>query len=53
MLVAKAVPVTDETALIESFALRVQLICRQLQLVQQTIASYEKHIAQAYAAHPD
>jgi transposase len=52
-LVEKAVPVTDETALIESFALRVQLICRQLQLVQQTIHSYEKQIASAYAAHPD
>jgi transposase len=52
-LVAKAVPVTDETALIESFALRVQLICRQLQLVQQTLRSYEQQIASAYAAHPD
>ena len=52
-LAAKAVPVTDEPALIESFALRVQLICRQLQLVVQTIASYDQQIAQAYAAHPD
>jgi transposase len=52
-LVAKAVPVTDETALIESFVLRVQLICRQLQLVQQTITHYEKQIASAYAVHPD
>ncbi len=52
-LVEKAVPVTDETALIQSFVLRVQLICRQLQLVQQTITLYEKQIASAYAAHPD
>ena len=52
-LVAKAVPVTDETALIASFALRVQLICRQLQLVQQTLANFEPQIASAYAAHPD
>jgi transposase len=52
-LVEKAVPVTDETALIESFVLRVQLICRQLQLVQQTITHYEQQIASAYAAHPD
>ena len=52
-LVQKAVPVTDETALIESFALRVQLICRQLQLVQQTLTHYEKQIVSAYAAHPD
>ena len=52
-LVAKAVPVTDETALIESFVLRVQLICRQLQLVQQTLAEFDQQIAAAYAAHPD
>jgi transposase len=52
-LVQKAVPVTDETALIDSFALRVQLICRQLQLVTRTIADYDRQIAQAYAAHPD
>ena len=52
-LVEKAVPVTDETALIESFALRVELICRQLQLVQQTLTHYEKEIAAAYGAHPD
>ena len=52
-LVQKAVPVTDQTALIESFVLRVQLIARQLQLVQQTIADYDKQIAQTYAEHPD
>jgi len=52
-LVQKAVPVTAETALIESFEMRVQLICRELQLVVQTIARYDKQIAQAYAAHPD
>jgi len=52
-LIQKAVPVTDETALIESFVLRVQLICRQLQLVTRTIADYDRQIAQAYAAHPD
>jgi transposase len=52
-LIEKAVAVTDEAAVIESFVLRVQLICRQLQLVQRTIMSFEKQIAQAYAAHPD
>jgi len=52
-LVAKAVPVTDETALIGSFVLRVQLICRQLQLVQQTLHQYEKQIAQTFTQHPD
>jgi hypothetical protein len=52
-LVQKAVPVTDESAVIDSFVLRVQLIARQLQLVQQTVATYDQQIAQAYAVHPD
>jgi transposase len=52
-LVEKAVPVTDETALIQSFGLRVQLICRQLQLVQQTLRQYEQQIAQTFQDHPD
>jgi len=52
-LVAKAVPVTNEAALINSFILRVPLICRQLQLVTRTITDYDRQIAQAYAAHPD
>jgi transposase len=52
-LVDKAVPVTDETAVIDSFVLRVQLICRQLQCLQQTLHTYDTQIAQAFAAHPD
>ena len=52
-LLQKAVPVTDEAALIESFVLRVQLVCRQLQLVVQTIKEYDTQIAAAFAGHPD
>jgi transposase len=52
-LVSKAVAVTDENALIESFVLRVQLVCKQLELVQRTAQSYDKQIAQAFAQHPD
>lgn len=52
-LLARAVPVTDETAVIESFGLRVQLLCRQLQLVQKTVHQFDHQIAAAYAAHPD
>jgi transposase len=52
-LVQKAVPVTDETALIQSFVMRVQLICRQLQLVVQTIKEYDRQIATDFAEHPD
>jgi transposase len=52
-LVAKAVPVTDETAVIASFVLRVQLLARELQQVVRTIAEFDRQIAAAYAAHPD
>ena len=52
-LVARAVPVTDETALIQTFSLRVQLICRQIQLLQRTITQFEQQTATAYKAHPD
>ena len=52
-LVAKAVPVTDETAVIASFVLRVQLLARELQQVQRTITEFDRQIAAAYAAHPD
>ena len=52
-LVAKAVAVTDETAVLASFVLRVQLVCRQLQLVQRSVAEFDRQIAAAYAVHPD
>jgi len=52
-LLAKAVPVTDETAVIASFVLRVQLLARELQAVGRTIAEFDRQIAAAYQAHPD
>jgi len=52
-LIAKAVPVTDETAVIQSFGLRVQLVCRQLQALQRTLGEFDQQLAAAYAAHPD
>jgi transposase len=52
-LVETAVPVSDEPALNQSFALRVQLVCRQLQQVVKTIKEYDTQIAAAFAAHPD
>src|SRR5262245_5339420 len=51
-LIETAVPVSDEPANFESFALRAQLICRQLQLVQKTVAEFDEQIAAAFAAHP-
>ena len=52
-LIAKAVPVTDESGVIESFVLRVQLISRQLQQLHHTLMQFDAQIAAAYAAHPD
>jgi transposase len=52
-LVAKAVAVMDETAVIGSFVLRVQLLARELQLVQRSLNEFDRQIAAAYAAHPD
>ena len=52
-LVEQAVAVSDEPALNQSFAIRVQLVCRQLQDVVRTIKHYEKQIAEAFAQHPD
>jgi transposase len=52
-LIARAVPVTDDAARINAFIPRVQLLCRQLQLLAQTLAHYDQHIADTYAAHPD
>jgi len=52
-LLEKAVPVTNETAIIQSFVMRVRLICRELQLVVATIKEYDRQIAQGFAQHPD
>jgi transposase len=52
-LLAQAVPVTDEMAVIASFVLRVQLLARELQAVVRTITEFDRQIAAAYAAHPD
>jgi len=52
-LLEQAVPVSDEPALNQSFALRVQLICRQLQDLVQTIKTFDHQISQVFADHPD
>jgi transposase len=50
---AKAVLLTDEAAVLESHTLRVQLLCRQLQLLHKTIAQFDQKIAAAFKAHQD
>lgn len=50
---SQAVPLTDESAHLQSYTLRVQLICRELQLVQKTVAEFDEQIAQAFKGHAD
>lgn len=52
-LIEQAVPLTDEPALLETFTLRVQLICRELKLVVNAIKDYDRQITEAFNAHPD
>lgn len=50
---ARAVPLTDEPALVDSYALRVRLVCQELQLVVRALQTYDTQIAAAYREHPD
>jgi transposase len=52
-MIETAVPLTDESAILNSHCLRVELICRQLQLLQKTLDQFEDQIAQVFAQHPD
>lgn len=52
-MIATAVPLTHEAAILNSHTLRVELICRQLQLLQKTLDQFEEQIAQGFAQHPD
>ncbi len=52
-LMAQAVALTDEVAVIQSHALRVPLICRQLQDVQRTVMEFEQRLREVFAQHPD
>lgn len=51
--IARAVVLTDEPAVLESHALRVQLIGRQLQDLQRTLAEFDQRLAEVFRAHPD
>jgi len=51
--IAQAVALTEDEALLVSFSLRVQTICRQLQVVQRAIQAYEEQIQKALAQHSD
>ena len=50
---ARAVPLTDEPAILESHTLRVQLICRQLELLHQTSDQFDEQISLVFKSHED
>jgi len=52
-LIEKAVPLTDELAVLQSHTLRVQLICKELQLLRRTLEQFDRQIAEVFAQHPD
>ena len=52
-LIKTAKPLTRDRAVIETAALRVQLLAQQLMSLLPYIARYEKQIAELFAAHPD
>lgn len=51
--IASAVALTDEPAVLQSHALRVQLIVRQLQDLQHTLAEFDQRLAEVFRNHPD
>jgi transposase len=52
-LIEQAVPLTDCAAIIESYALRINLIARELQSIARVVKEYDERIARAFALHPD
>ena len=51
--IAKAVALTDELAVLESHTLRVQLICKELRLLHQTLEAFDEQIAEVFGQHAD
>jgi transposase len=51
--IEKAVPLTDEIALLHSYTLRVQLICKELQLLQKTLEQFDQLIGKVFQEHAD
>ena len=52
-LIEKAVALTDEPAVLHSHTLRVHLICKELQLLRQTLEQFDRQIAALFGQHPD
>ncbi len=48
-----AVPLTTDPAIVETSALTVQMLARQLQALSPSLARYEEEIEQRFRRHPD
>jgi transposase len=51
--IAQAVPLTQDAAWIDTFVLRVQLVCKELRMVVDALQEFDRQIAQVFAAHED
>jgi len=49
----KAVPLSDELALLQSYTLRVQLLCKELQLLLKTLQQFDQQIAKVFQQHTE
>jgi len=49
----KAVPLSDELALLQSYTLRVQLLCKELQLLLKTLEQFDQQIRESFSATHD
>lgn len=52
-LIADAIPLTNNSALLNSYSLRIKLVVQEIKLVQKTITNYEAEIATVFKRHPD
>ena len=52
-ILAQAVDLITEGALLESYRLRLRCLCSQLPVLNRTLAQYDQRIAEAFACHPD
>lgn len=48
-----AVPLTTDPAIVETSALNVQMLARQIDALRPSIDRYDREIARRFAAHPD
>ena len=51
--IEKAVPLTEEIAWLQSYTLRVHLLCKELQLLLKTLEQFDQQIAKVFEQHPD